>query len=558
MEATMTDTIPPIIARKLTPDQQMRVTEHSATGQESWMAVLLKENYLTFEAVSDLLIKHFHIKSRDLIEEPPSPGAAGLLEHALAVRWTVLPLHQDGNRLWVAMENPLEYRIIADLQTHTALFIEPVLVKEPDIRYFINRLYSSTHIETIASQFLVEENIRKNQYQLNVELRTQIQNAPTVQLVDSLIESAVLYRASDIHIEPYEHSLRARFRIDGQLANPQMISGSLLPNIISRLKIMGGMNIAEKRLPQDGHFNLTIHDESIDFRISTLPTIYGEKAVIRLLYGQAKRMEINELGFFPEDMDNLTRLFRSPYGAVIITGPTGSGKTTTLTGFMSELNSGQVNIVTVEDPVENPIEGINHMAVDPKAGLDFPRALRHILRQDPDIIMVGEIRDQETAVIAAQAAITGHLVLSTLHTNDAAGVFPRLVDMGVEPFMAAASLNGVIAQRLVRRLCPLCAKKEPILDSEARWLRLAPETTAYGAKGCNQCGQTGYKGRFALYEYIIIDETMRRDMAAVQYNLGEVEKIMMRNTRSILKNGAQNIVLGHTSVAEVIRVVFRE
>ena len=554
----MTDTIPPIVARKLTPDQQTQVMEYSALRQESWITVLLTENYLTFEIISKLLAVHFHIKSRDLIEEPPSQGAAGLLDHAMAAHRMVLPLHQEGNRLWVAMENPLDYRIIADLQTHTGLFIEPVLVKEADIRYFINQLYSSTHIETIASQFLVEENIRKNQYQLNMELRTQIQSAPTVQLVDSLIESAVLYRASDIHIEPYEHILRARFRIDGQLANPQIISGSLLPNVISRLKIMGGMNIAEKRLPQDGHFNLTIHGESIDFRISTLPTIYGEKAVIRLLYGQAKRMAINELGFFPEDMDGLTRLFRSPYGAVIITGPTGSGKTTTLTGFMSELNSGQVNIVTVEDPVENPIEGINHMAVDPKAGLDFPKALRHILRQDPDIIMVGEIRDQETAAIAAQAAITGHLVLSTLHTNDAAGVFPRLVDMGVEPFMAAAALNGVIAQRLVRRLCPFCAEREPVSDIEAKWLMLLPETMAYAARGCNQCGQTGYKGRFALYEYIIVDEIMRRDMAAVQYNLGEVEKIMMRSSRSILKNGVQNIILGHTSVAEVIRVVFRE
>ncbi|MCL2421658.1 MAG: GspE/PulE family protein, partial [Defluviitaleaceae bacterium] len=282
------------------------------------------------------------------------------------------------------------------------------------------------------------------------------------------------------------------------------------------------------------------------------------KAVIRLLYGQAERLSINELGFFPEDMDDLGRLFRSPYGAVIITGPTGSGKTTTLTGFMSELNAGEVNIVTVEDPVENPIEGVNHVAVDPKAGLDFPRALRHILRQDPDIIMVGEIRDGETAAIAMQAAVTGHLVLSTLHTNDAAGVFPRLMDMGIEPFMVAASLNGVIAQRLVRRLCPACKAESQPSATEGKWLNLPPDTTTYAAKGCNQCNQTGYKGRFALYEYILTNETMRREMAAAAYNPSRIEEIMLAKSRSILENGVKRITLGDTSIAEVIRVVFRE
>ena len=499
-----------------------------------------------------------NIQSRNLIDNPPPPEASQLLDYTIASRYTVLPLSQEADRLWVAMANPMDFDIIADLQALTGLFIEPVLVDEPDIRYFLNQLYGSAQIETIASQFLVEENLRKNQYQLNAELRAQLQSAPTVKLVDSLIESAVLYRASDIHIETYEHSLRARFRIDGQLANPQSISGALLPNIISRLKIMGGMNIAEKRLPQDGHFSLTIHGEPIEFRISTLPTVYGEKAVIRLLYGQAERLSIDELGFFPEDMDDLNRLFRSPYGAVIITGPTGSGKTTTLTGFMSELNAGEVNIVTVEDPVENPIEGVNHVAVDPKAGLDFPRALRHILRQDPDIIMVGEIRDGETAAIAMQAAVTGHLVLSTLHTNDAAGVFPRLMDMGIEPFMVAASLNGVIAQRLVRRLCPACKAESQPSATEGKWLNLPPDTTTYAAKGCNQCNQTGYKGRFALYEYILTNETMRREMAAAAYNPSRIEEIMLAKSRSILENGVKRITLGDTSIAEVIRVVFRE
>ena len=511
-----------------------------------------------FEDKAKLLLEKYQITARNLNEDPPSADAAGLLEYVLASQFTVLPLDKKGGRLWVAMPDPLDYDIITSLRDLTGLFIEPVFAREPEIRYFLNQLYGSAQIETIASKFLVEENIRKNQYQLDSELRKQLESAPIVRLVDSLIESAVLHQASDIHIEPYEHTLRARFRIDGLLANPQSIEKITQPNLISRLKIMGGMNIAEKRLPQDGSFSLTILGEPIDFRLSTLPTLYGEKAVIRLLYSQNKRISADNLGFFQKDLKIINRLFMSPYGAVIITGPTGSGKTTTLTGFMAELNKIGVNIVTVEDPVENPIEGVNHMAVDPNAGLDFPRALRHIVRQDPDIIMVGEIRDSETAAIAARAAITGHLVLSTLHTNDAAGVFPRLVDMGVEPYMVAAALNGVIAQRLVRRLCPLCKKESVLCPAEADLLKLPADAKIFMPGGCNQCGQLGYKGRFALYEYIAVDDAMRRDMAACQYDLGQVEAIMRKNSRSMLKNGIENIILGNTSAAEVIRAVFRE
>ena len=269
--------IPPIISQNLTPDQRIQVAGYSDVRQASWIATLLHEKLMTFESIATLLEAHFHIKSRNLVEEPPPPEAIHLLDHVIASRFLVIPLNQEDNHLWVAMENPLDHQVIADLYDLTGFFIEPVLAKESDIRYFINQLYSAAHIETIASQFLVEENLRKNQYQLNAALRAQLQSAPTVQLVDSLIESAVLYRASDIHIETYEYTLRARFRIDGQLANPQTVSGSLLPNVISRLKIMGGMNIAEKRLPQDGHFSLTIHGEPVEFRISTLPPCMGKR-----------------------------------------------------------------------------------------------------------------------------------------------------------------------------------------------------------------------------------------------------------------------------------------
>ena len=512
----------------------------------------------SFEETSAMLAEKYHISTRDLRGNPPDIEAAALLDHTLASRWVVLPIEQKDNRLWVAMADPLDLQLISDLRDITGLYIEPVLAEEQDILYFLNKLYSSIKIKNIASQFLVDENIRKKQYQFNAELRKQVQSAPVVKLVDSLIESAVLYQASDIHIEPHEHIVRARFRIDGQLANPQFISGYLLPNIISRLKIMGSMNIAEKRLPQDGSFSLSIRGKPVDFRLSTLPTQYGEKAVIRLLYSQNERLDIYQLGFFEEDMAVINHLFRSSHGSVIITGPTGSGKTTTLTSFLSELNQENVNIITVEDPVENPLDGVNHVSVDTKAGFDFPRALRHILRQDPNIIMVGEIRDSETAKIAMRAAITGHLVLSTLHTNDAVGVFPRLVDLGVDPYMIVDALNGVIAQRLVRRLCTFCKKPGIPTPFESQLTGLSASENVYVPAGCNNCNHTGYRGRFAIYEYIVIDSAMRREMGIARYDLIQVEKIMNKNRKTMLQNGVQNCILGNTSASEVIKAVFRE
>jgi len=512
---------------------------------------------LPFESFSEQLAE-LQIETRNLVELPPTQEASLLLRHEWVAKYLVLPLQKEGNRLWLAMCDPLDYNALADLQLLTKCFIEPVLARETDIRYFMNELYGSAQIRTIASQFLVDENIRKGQYKLDASLRAEVQSAPVVQLVDSLIESAFVSRASDIHIEPFEDVLRTRYRIDGQLTNPRQVEGYLHPNIISRLKIMGGMNIAEKRLPQDGHFGLDIRGEQVDFRLSTLPTFYGEKAVIRLLYGRSKRLPIQELGFFAEDLEALTRLFNSPYGAVILTGPTGSGKSTTLSGFLSELNSGKVNIITVEDPVENPLTGVNHVSVDTKIGFDFPRALKHILRQDPDIIMVGEVRDEETAAIAVRAAITGHLVLYTLHTNDAVGVFPRLVDMGVKPYLVAASLNGVIAQRLVRRLCPFCAVQKPCTSTEAKILGLPENAETYVPVGCNQCNKVGYKGRFALYEYIVLNEAMRNAMADCRYEPREVEKIWKKDMKTMLHNGVRNILAGNTSVEEVMRVAFRE
>jgi type IV pilus assembly protein PilB len=332
----------------------------------------------------------------------------------------------------------------------------------------------------------------------------------------------------------------------------QRIDISMQPKLISRLKNLGGMDISERRLPQDGHFKARVGDEEVDFRLSTLPTLYGEKAVVRLLYGKQSRLGKNELGFFPEDLKKLDVLFNRPFGAVFVTGPTGSGKSTTLSCFLEGLNTEDVNIVTVEDPVENPIPGVNHIIMEPAAGFNFENALRSILRQDPDIIMIGEIRDKQTARIAIQAAVTGHLVLSTLHTNDAAGVLERLLDMGVEPYLVAAALAGVIAQRLVRHICPDCKVQKPLSMEEALLLELPPDAPSFTGAGCSRCGNTGYRGRFAVYEYIILDDALKRHMIQEPESFAAE---LRRNRNGLKDNCLRNITEGNTTAREVIRAL---
>ncbi|MCL2664577.1 MAG: GspE/PulE family protein [Defluviitaleaceae bacterium] len=481
-----------------------------------------------------------------LSEFPPEEEAASLLGYEYASRYCALPLNEKNGIIRTAMCDPFCVKTISDIYEITGLKVEPVYADESDIRFYINKIFDTGRIKEIASQFESDEKYGFGDL--------PIHSAPAVRLVDSLIESAVYNRASDIHIEPAAHEVVTRFRIDGRLVRHQSFSKELLPNIVSRIKVLGIMNIAEHRLPQDGHFNMSVRGKPVDFRVSTLPTLYGEKAVIRLLYDNAVRMKTDELGFFPDDLEILQRLFLNPYGAVFITGPTGSGKSTTLNSFLTILNDESKNIVTVEDPVESPIDGVNHVRVAPDAGLVFSNALRGILRQDPDIIMIGEIRDAETAKIAMQAAITGHLVLSTVHTNDAAGVFTRLVDMHVEPYLAAAALNGVISQRLVRRICPHCKYLCPVTAEQARFLPLEEGEDAYDGRGCNLCGHAGYHGRFAVYEYIVFDEDLREQLTADRRGSAAV---LRANSSVIVKNGVRNIRAGGTSAAEVIRALYR-
>jgi len=532
---------------QLSIDQYTRLEER-VNADAGFISAALNEHILSFETVSAFL-HELGIETIDLatLTNPPTQ----LITHDYAAKYTVLPIRQDGSHLWVAMEDPLCYATIKDLTDITGLFIAPMLGRGVDIRRHLDQLYGEEAIHTIASQFLVEEKLRQRSYASDAALLAQLSAAPAVRLIDSLIESGIINRASDIHIEPFGSYLKARYRVDGELITFGLVDLSLLPNVISRLKIMGDLDITEKRRPQDGHFTMYVHGERVEFRLSTMPTHLGEKAAIRLLYGHAARLKKEELGFFPEDLEKLTRLFHMPHGAIFMTGPTGSGKSTTMTSFLEELNHEGRNITTVEDPVENPLMGVNHVKVERMAGLDFASALRHILRQDPDVIMIGEIRDQETARIAVQAAITGHVVLSTLHTNDAAGVIERLSDMGIESYLAAAAINGIIAQRLVRRICPDCKGPTKLSKGNAKILGLPPDTQVYAGTGCSRCNDTGYKGRLAVYEYIVMNDQLRQQMSKDPAGLAQ----QLRKKKGLKENAARNVQLGHITVEGALQVL---
>jgi type IV pilus assembly protein PilB len=387
-----------------------------------------------------------------------------------------------------------------------------------------------------------------------------LENAPIVKMVNIIFQKAVASRASDIHMEPQEDCVLIRFRIDGQLVEIMKHDRKIISALVARVKIISGLNIAEKRIPQDGRIGMKIDGKDYDMRVSILPTMFGEKVVIRIADKEGFQVDKKDLGFFEDDLEKFDNIIAHPHGIVLVTGPTGSGKSTTLYTALRELCKPNVNLLTVEDPVESTIKGINQVQVNVKAGLTFASALRAFLRQDPDIIMVGEIRDMETAEIATRAAITGHLVFSTLHTNDAASSITRMIDMGIEPFMMSSSVVGVIAQRLVRRLCKKCRKKiEPdeyqrnVLD-----LKEGEEVEIYEAVGCEECNNTGYRGRIAVYEIMSINREIR-DLIAKNENADVIKEAALRNGMKTLRmNCARVVKNGVTTIDEMLRIAYSE
>ena len=462
------------------------------------------------------------------------------------------------NQVKVAMVDPMDMSAIDDFSIVTNLLVVPSVATTRDILIALDRYYGDTETIKAAQEYAREREDLAAKLAEGDLSSQDVQSSPVVQLVTSMVEQAARQRASDIHIEAKEDSVRVRFRIDGSLYEKFTYSIHLLPAIMARLKIIGGMDIAEKRKPQDGRFTILVDKREYDIRVSVLPTVYGEKCVMRLAQKKALTRNKSELGFSPSELQAFDDILKNPNGILLVTGPTGSGKSTTLYTALSELNKEDVNIVTVEDPVEANIDGINQVQVNVKAELTFASALRSILRQDPDIIMIGEIRDGETAQIAVQASITGHLVVSTLHTNSAAGSINRLINMGVEGYLLADSLVGIIAQRLVRRLCPYCKKPHVITDTERRIMGIRADVNPeiYEPVGCERCDNTGYSGRIGIYEIMKITPPLK-ELISKNASVSELKQMGMREGMHTLRQSATMLVIkGITSVHEMIKTTF--
>jgi type IV pilus assembly protein PilB len=465
----------------------------------------------------------------------------------------LLPLKKEGDLYVVAITDVFDYQAVQTAKAlfgHDIIFVFTVPNKVKGISALVHSKYRVQ--EAISSYTLTRDDA-------NGGLMNDVSTAPAVRLVESILKEAIAAKASDIHIEPYDSIVRVRNRIDGVLYEASNFDISIYQSIVTRLKIVGGLNITERRIPQDGRFSLKVSDELYDFRLSTLPTVHGEKIVIRILDTSAFSFNLKELGFTDEAIETVTPILRRPHGIILLTGPTGCGKSTTLYSFIREINSVESNIVSVEDPVEYTIEGINQVQVNNKVDMTFAKALRSILRQDPNIIMIGEIRDEETAHIAIRAAITGHLVFSTLHTNDAPGAIIRLTDMGVEPYLVSDALEMVIAQRLIRKLCPECKKRVKANKAQMEVLGLKTDSYIYEPVGCPACHGTGYKGRTGIHEILIMDDNLR-GFVSQRESPDVINKYLADNPNfiNIHKALIESIKKGVTSYSELFNVSVEE
>ncbi len=483
----------------------------------------------------------------------------GLVSGSVLRKHTVLPIHYDGSVVVLVMSNPLDLVAQDDISIITNSSIEPRLASASSINAVLDRYFGTDEALSAAQQYTKErEAMMQQAAEQEANEEAELENAPIVQLVRSIIEQAVRRRASDIHFDPLEKQVRVRYRIDGVLSEKMRYDLTLLPAISTRIKIMGGMDISEKRKPQDGRMTVWVDRSEYDIRVSILPSSYGEKIVMRLASSAALTRDKSELGFRATELEHFDHILANPNGIILVTGPTGSGKSTTLYTALSALNQESVNIITVEDPVEANVPGINQVQVNTKADLTFASALRSILRQDPDIIMIGEIRDVETAAIAVQASITGHLVVSTLHTNSAAATITRLLDMGVESYLLADSVVGVIAQRLVRKLCTNCRKARMASKRDKELLGVAEDEALqlYAPVGCALCGETGFYGRTGVYEILETTPEIKQAISA-RCSTEEIRKLALAEGMSTLRmSAARYVIEGVTTIEEMLKVSF--
>jgi type IV pilus assembly protein PilB len=528
--------------------------EHQRLGR-ALGRVLVDSGVLTESQLVAALAQQIGMRFVDLTDFAVDGAALLLVPQAVCRRYNALPIGWDDGHLLVAMSDPANVFALDDIRSISNADVRPVVATKSDVVAAINRYFradSDLDDLTMALDHDEEESLDG--------LKEVTEEAPIVKFVNLLITQAINDRASDIHIEPTERDLRVRFRIDGVLHDIMRSPRNIQSGVISRLKIMAEINIAERRIPQDGRLSVTVTGKKIDLRVATLPTVWGEKVVMRVLDNSTAMLTLADLGFSADNYDRYSQSFTKPYGMILVTGPTGSGKSTTLYATLNIVSRPEVNVITVEDPVEYRIPGINQVQTNVKAGLTFAAALRSILRSDPDVVLIGEIRDHETAQIAIEAALTGHLVLTTLHTNDAPSAITRLTEMGIEPFLVGSALDAVLAQRLARRLCSKCKEEyvpDPSLLISARfpWQDGEPLPTLHRPVGCSACSKTGYKGRLALHEVMSVTEDIER-MAVSGASSVDIKKIAVeQGMRTLRLDGMDKVLEGVTSIEEILRVV---
>lgn len=553
-----------IAAGTITPEELDMGLQRQKETKERLGAALISAGIITEAELIEALRLQLGIEYIDLSKTTIPISMAQVVPKNIAKQFQVVPVRMERDELYLAMSDPMNFYAIEEVKKAVRKKIVPMIATTEGVEHAILVLYgnegAARAIEAMKREAPTEEdNGEEAQFTGNI-LNDNINDAPTIRLVNSIIERAILERASDIHIEPKEKELQVRMRIDGVLRKILTIPKNLQNSVISRLKIMSGMDIAERRVPQDGRFNVKNKKREFDLRVNSLPTVYGEKIVARLLDKRAGYLTPDSIGLMGDNLKKYQRAIHCTSGVILIAGPTGSGKSSTMNTMISQLNTEEVNVVTLEDPVEYNIDGVNQVQINEKTGMDFANGLRAILRQDPDIIAVGEIRDGETAQISMRAAITGHVVLSTIHTNDAVGTIERLEDIGVEPYLIATALRAVISQRLVRRICPKCKKSYEATDEEVRRLGLSTEHKHifYRGEGCADCFNTGYRGRIGVFEILEITPEIR-PLISQQAGRPVIEQELASahsEFKTLRENAIQLVEEGITTAEEVQRVIY--
>ena len=543
----------------ITTDQLQKVLEaqRAANGAKKFGDVVVELGFMSEVNFAKALAGNLRVQYVDLDNIDINTEAVQMVPEALARKHTVIAINVQGKRLTVATNDPVNFIVLEDIKVSTGMDTVPVLATTSAINKQIGKCYSMQNVDSVVGEIAAMNNDLGDMSDLDSESKDRVESAPIVKLATTIVENSFRADATDIHIEPFDKYTRIRIRVNGDLVELMNISSAVHSALTTRFKLISGMNIAEKRIPQDGRFTQVVDGTTLDVRVSSLPMVHGEKIVIRILStGQIALRKITDLGMSDYNYSLFESMLRVPHGVILVTGPTGSGKTTTLYAALGEIAKPNVNVVTVEDPVEKAIDGINQCQVNQKAGMTFAAALRSILRQDPDVVMIGEMRDTETADIGIRAAITGHLVLSTLHTNDAASTVVRLVDMGVASYMVATSLIGVIAQRLVKVLCPSCKRPRMSTQEENELMGIPESIQIYEPCGCNECNNTGYRGRTAIHEIIHCTSKVSTIIAAGG-GKEEIEKAAKEQGTKLLRDNASELVqAGETSIDELVRATY--